>query len=78
MSSVAWHPDSTINEHLFVSGDYDGITKVWDVRSTIPLHTVKAHEGKLLGLSWRCYGHNESNVAFVTGGDDKKLNFFSV
>lgn len=84
VSSVAWHPDSTANEHLFVSGGYDGTAKVWDARSTIPLHTVKAHEGKLLGLSWRSQGNNESNgnkesnVAFVTGGDDKKLNFFSV
>ncbi|CAH0482812.1 unnamed protein product [Peronospora belbahrii] len=75
VSSVSWHPD---NEHLFVSGDYDGTAKVWDVRSTIPLHTVKAHEGKLLDLCWRSQGNNGSNVAFVTGGDDKKLNFFSV
>ncbi|KAJ8571480.1 hypothetical protein ON010_g5355 [Phytophthora cinnamomi] len=74
VSSVAWHPDSTTNEHLFVSGGYDGTAKVWDARSTIPLHTVNAHEGKLLDLSWR----NQDNVAFVTGGEDKKLNFFSV
>ncbi|KAL4094539.1 hypothetical protein PRIC1_010200 [Phytophthora ramorum] len=77
VSSVAWHPDST-NEHLFVSGGYDGTAKVWDARSTIPLHTVNAHEGKLLDLSWRNQGKDENNVAFVTGGDDKKLNFFSV
>ncbi|KAE8972360.1 hypothetical protein PR003_g26103 [Phytophthora rubi] len=79
VSSVAWHPDSTNNEHLFVSGGYDGTAKVWDARSTIPLHTVNAHEGKLLDLSWRSQDNkSESNVAFVTGGDDKKLNFFSV
>ncbi|RMX66730.1 hypothetical protein DD238_003015 [Peronospora effusa] len=78
VSSVAWHPDSSANEHMFVSGDYDGMAKLWDARSTIPLHTVKAHEGKLLDLSWRNQGNNESNVVFVTGGDDKKLNFFSV
>ncbi|KAG3023908.1 hypothetical protein JG687_00005339 [Phytophthora cactorum] len=74
VSSVAWHPDSN-NEHLFVSGSYDGTAKVWDARSTIPLHTVNAHEGKLLDLSWR---NQDESVAFVTGGDDKKLNFFSV
>ncbi|KAG7381802.1 WD repeat-containing protein 12 [Phytophthora pseudosyringae] len=78
VSSVAWHPDSTNNEHMFVSGGYDGTAKVWDARSTIPLHTVSAHDGKLLGLSWRNPGKDESDVAFVTGGDDKKLNFFSV
>ncbi|POM81316.1 WD40 repeat-like protein [Phytophthora palmivora] len=78
VSSVAWHPNSSENEHLFVSGGYDGTAKVWDARSTIPLHTVSAHEGKLLDLSWRNQGKNEGNVAFVTGGDDKKLNFFSV
>ncbi|KAF1791562.1 WD40 repeat, conserved site [Phytophthora cactorum] len=55
--------------------DYDGTAKVWDARSTIPLHTVIAHEGKLLDLSWR---NQDESVAFVTGGDDKKLNFFSV
>ena len=71
---VAWHPDSAANEHLFVSGDYNGIAKVWNVRCTIPLHTVKAHKGKLLGLSWWCYCNNDSHVAFVTW----KLNFFAV
>ncbi|GMF48116.1 unnamed protein product [Phytophthora fragariaefolia] len=75
VSSVAWHPDSTSNEHLFVSGGYDGTAKVWDSRSTIPLHTVTAHEGKLLDLSWQ---KNENTLAFATGGEDKKLNFFSV
>uniref|UniRef100_A0AAV1USI9 Ribosome biogenesis protein WDR12 homolog n=1 Tax=Peronospora matthiolae TaxID=2874970 RepID=A0AAV1USI9_9STRA len=78
VSSVAWHPDSASNEHLFVSGGYDGAAKVWDARSTIPLHTITAHEGKLLDLSWRSQGEEKSSVAFVTGGDDRKLNFFSV
>ncbi|KAL7686296.1 putative guanine nucleotide-binding protein, beta subunit [Plasmopara halstedii] len=76
VSSVAWHPNDNNHEHLFLSGGYDGTAKVWDVRSTIPLHTVSAHEGKLLDLSWR--NQHNSNVAFATGGDDKKLNFFSV
>ncbi|CAI5719053.1 unnamed protein product [Hyaloperonospora brassicae] len=78
VSSVAWHPDSAAKEHLFVSGGYDGAAKVWDVRSTIPLHTINAHEGKLLDLSWRSHGKEKSAVAFVTGGDDKKLNFYCV
>jgi ribosome biogenesis protein YTM1 len=75
VSSVAWHPET---EHLFLSGGYDGTAKVWDARSTIPLHTVSAHEGKVLGLSWRNQAGDESSLAFVTGGEDKKLNFFSV
>ncbi|RLN46935.1 hypothetical protein BBJ29_007919 [Phytophthora kernoviae] len=77
VSSVAWHPDIS-NEHLFVSGGYDGTAKVWDARSTIPLHTVKAHDGKLLALSWRNQTKENSSMAFATGGDDKQLNFFSV
>lgn len=77
VSSVAWHPNTISNEHLFLSGGYDGTAKVWDARCTIPLHTVNAHEGKLLSLSWRHQQSSDSNVAFATGGDDKMLNFFS-
>lgn len=78
VSSVAWHPDSIQHEHLFVSSGYDGTAKVWDVRSTFPFSTVSAHEGKVLDVSWRSLNNDKSNVAFVTGGDDKKINFYSV
>ncbi|RLN71975.1 hypothetical protein BBJ28_00021781 [Nothophytophthora sp. Chile5] len=80
VSSVAWHPAHSSHEHLFVSGGYDGAAKVWDARSSVPLHTVNAHDGKLLALAWRRQStqDNSDAVAFVSGGEDKQLNLFSV
>ncbi|GAB9475166.1 Ribosome biogenesis protein wdr12 [Globisporangium polare] len=73
VSAVAWHPS---NASLFASTSYDGSVKVWDSRSTVPLHTVAAHAGKALDVAWR--PEDEPEVAFVTGGEDKQLKFFSV
>lgn len=73
VSAVAWQPES---DHLFASAGYDGAVKIWDARSTIPLHTVAAHEGKTLALAWR--PTETSSAAFVSGGEDKQLKMFSV
>lgn len=71
VNAVEWHQT---NEHLFVSGGYDGAVKVWDVRSTTPLHTVAAHAGKAFDVAWR----ETEQPAFVSGGEDKQLKMFSV
>lgn len=73
VSAVQWHPT---NANLFASSSYDGTVKIWDSRSTIPLHTVAAHDGKALDVAWR--PEAEPQVAFVSGGEDKQLKFFSV
>ncbi|CAI7897872.1 unnamed protein product, partial [Closterium sp. NIES-53] len=43
ISSLAWSPSNPL--HL-LSSSYDGSLKIWDLRSTVPLHTVKAHSDK--------------------------------
>ena len=42
--AVCWGKE----EHQLVSGSYDQTVKVWDVRSTVPLYTLAAHDGKVL------------------------------
>lgn len=77
VSSVAWHPTQP---HLFLSAGYDGHVKVWDARSTIPLHTLAAHSGKALDVAWRQPATDSDNetIAFASGGEDKQLKLFSI
>lgn len=82
VSAVAWHPT---NANLFLSGGYDGQVKVWDARSSVPLHSLAAHDGKTLDVAWRdvqeaAAGDEDAKraVAFASGGDDKQLKLFSV
>ena len=44
ISGIAWSPESEF--HLF-SCALDGEAKVWDVRASVPLHTLKAHDDKV-------------------------------
>lgn len=44
VSGLAWSPESAF--HLFTCA-LDGEAKVWDVRASVPLHTLKAHEEKV-------------------------------
>ena len=44
VTGIAWSPESEF--HLF-SCALDGEAKVWDVRSSVPLHTLKAHDDKV-------------------------------
>jgi ribosome biogenesis protein YTM1 len=74
VSSVAFRPES---EYLFASGAYDGTVKIWDMRSTIPLHTLAAHEGKVLDVAWRTHNSIEGPV-LASGGEDKQLRLFSI
>ena len=64
VSAIRWSPRS---EFHLASCDYDGVVKVWDMRSPMPLHSVSAHsEDKALCIDWF-----ESGLA--TGGADAKL-----
>lgn len=79
---MSWAP-AIEHENLLLSGSYDGSLKVWDVRSHIPLHTVKeAHEGKkVLCASWataQASAQPGQGAAFVSGGEDNKLRSFRI
>ncbi len=69
ISSVAWHPTS---EHHVVSASYDTTLKLWDIRASIPLHTLEGHTEKVLCVAWS--GPN----AMVSGGADCLLQTYSV
>ncbi|KAL6779056.1 hypothetical protein ACKKBF_B18955 [Auxenochlorella protothecoides x Auxenochlorella symbiontica] len=48
VSALCWHGG---REHLLASASHDGTARLWDVRASIPLHTL-AGEGKLLAAAW--------------------------
>ena len=63
VSSVAWHPTSS----LLLTGSHDGTIKVWDARSRIPLHTLPGqHKGKVLCVAW-------DGDRIVSGGADNVI-----
>ena len=69
VSAIRWSPHSAF--HL-ASCDYDGVVKVWDMRSPMPLHSLPTHaEEKALCLDWF-----EQGVA--TGGADCKVKFQAI
>jgi ribosome biogenesis protein len=70
VSAIEW---SKIDPYVFASASHDGSVKVWDIRSSIPLHTIKAHSkgSKALCLSF-------TEKAIFSGGSDcvvKKFKF---
>ena len=81
VSGVQWSPT---NPYHVVSTSYDGTMKLWDIRSSLPLYTVRTFPTKEKGLSV-CYSssrpiNNSENVNFLfAGGTDcmvKKYKLF--
>ena len=65
VSGVKWCPNSA---HLLATSCYDGSVRIWDVRSTIPLHEMRAHDGgKALCIEW------DGAERLVSGGSDAQL-----
>jgi len=69
ISSIAWHPTA---EHYVVSASYDTSLKLWDLRASIPLHTLEEHSEKVLCVAWS--GPN----GIVSGGADCELRTYTV
>lgn len=70
MSAVSAHSDGV---HV-VSGSYDGDTKVWDVRATIPLYTLApvAPEERVLCVGWSSH----ESATLYTAGTDRTLRSY--
>jgi WD40 repeat protein len=54
------------SENMLVSVSYDKTIKLWDTRSTIPLHTLVGHQDKVLCVDW-------DGEKIVSGSADTKL-----
>ncbi|XP_005103148.1 ribosome biogenesis protein WDR12 homolog [Aplysia californica] len=69
VSSVDW---SKNNEHLFISGSHDMVTKLWDVRSSkAPLYNLVGQEDKVLAVDWSIPD------LLLSGGADNQLKIFN-
>ncbi|EFN51158.1 hypothetical protein CHLNCDRAFT_141384 [Chlorella variabilis] len=64
ISAVAWHPTSA---HHAATASHDGAVKLWDLRASIPLHTLEAHTDKVLCVAW------VGPSTLASGGADCKL-----
>ena len=68
VSCVKWSPT---NPYHIVSTSYDGTMKLWDIRTTLPLYTIRTFPTKEKGLSV-CYStpnRDESTFLFAGGTD---------
>ena len=71
VSSISFSPS---RPHNLCSCSHDGTVKTWDVRCSLPLHTVKAHVGEIGDRGERakalavCYGATEGTL--YSGGTD--------
>ncbi|KAJ3097457.1 WD repeat-containing protein 12 [Phlyctochytrium planicorne] len=75
-SAISWSPTESFK---VASASHDGTVKVWDMRSTTPLHTIKAKKGqgkgreggnKVFALDWdqgRIYFGGEGGIVEVFG-----------
>lgn len=70
ISSVNWSPT---DPYLLASASYDGTVRLWDIRSSLPLYTIRAHEDKQKSL---CLSFTRDAI-FSAGSDCviKKFNF---
>jgi ribosome biogenesis protein YTM1 len=62
VTSVQWCNSSFASPHQLASCSHDGTVKLWDIRASIPLHTIEAHSDKALCLDWHTRDLNAVNV----------------
>jgi len=72
VSAVQWSPTEP---HLLATNSYDGCIKLWDIRSTLPLYTVRAHEKDEKGL---CLAFHPSGKALFCAGSDCVVKKFDI
>jgi ribosome biogenesis protein YTM1 len=70
VADVQWSPT---DPYVLASNSHDGSLKVWDIRSSIPLHTVMAVSKK--GEKALCLAFGEENI--YSGGSDCVVNKFA-
>ncbi|KAJ3175818.1 WD repeat-containing protein 12, partial [Irineochytrium annulatum] len=75
VSSVAWSPEDL---YKLASGSYDGTVKVWDIRATTPLHSLKSGAGgggaqakKVLAVDW-------VEGQLLSGGEDANVHIHTL
>lgn len=54
-----------------LSSSQDGAVKLWDIRSTLPLHSAQAHKGKALCCGWQ-------DGKIISGGEDGAVKTYVV
>lgn len=68
VSGVSWSPN---NSNHFISGSYDMLMKLWDMRSPkAPLYNMTGHEDKILAVDWSIPD------LLLSGGADNHLKIF--
>lgn len=69
VSAVAW---SGSNPYLLLSSCHDGGVRLWDIRSTVPLHQLPPHTDKALCAAW------DGADRVVSGGADAQLRIAQI
>jgi len=71
VSAVQWSPKQP---YVLATNSHDGCIKIWDIRSSVPLHTVRAHDKGAKGL---CLAFSSDADAIYAGGSDCRVKKFS-
>ncbi|KAI9353365.1 WD40-repeat-containing domain protein [Zopfochytrium polystomum] len=77
VSSISW---GNSDVYSLASASYDGHVKIWDIRSSTPLHTVKGYENDASGEVKKLFAVVWDSVqgCVLAGGEEGKLRVFSV
>ena len=58
------------SDKIFASIDYNGVVNVWDIRTSVAVGSIEAHDGKGLALEWHVQPEDENSVTVISGGSD--------
>eukprot|EP00300_Choanocystis_sp_HF-7_P021494 c20787_g12_i2.p1 GENE.c20787_g12_i2~~c20787_g12_i2.p1 ORF type:complete len:475 (-),score=45.61 c20787_g12_i2:83-1348(-) len=86
VSAVCWaepHSDHSRkrrpgSEYHFLSTSLDGSVKVWDMRASVPLHSIRLGQdgARVLGGAWLAGQSDQPHDAFAFGGSDNTLHVY--